>query len=148
LGHARLRLPAPEREAVPADRQGGCGAAGRPARKWAAREHTDRHGGAGSAGAPDHPAPPPVQAPRPPTPCGRGAAPRCGGWGAGGGVRGGTVVGSSDKIGGHPASDPQTPENMAATIYHSLGIPETMMWHDALNRPHHIYYGKPIAGLS
>src|SRR5262245_52537040 len=67
---------------------------------------------------------------------------------AGGGVRGGTVVGSSDRIGGHPATDPQTPENMAATVYHSLGIPETMMWQDALNRPHHIYHGKPIAGLS
>ena len=66
---------------------------------------------------------------------------------AGGGVRGGTVVGSSDRFGGYPATSPQTPENMAATIYHSLGIPETMMWHDALNRPHHIYYGKPIAGL-
>ena len=66
---------------------------------------------------------------------------------AGGGVRGGTVVGSSDKIGGHPATDPQTPENMAATIYSSLGIPQTMMWHDALDRPHHIYYGDPITGL-
>ena len=31
----------------------------------------------------------------------------------------------SDRIGGHPASDPQTPENLAATIYHALGIPPT-----------------------
>ena len=38
---------------------------------------------------------------------------------AGGGVAGGRVVGSSDKIGGYPAADPQTPENMAATIYQS-----------------------------
>jgi hypothetical protein len=66
---------------------------------------------------------------------------------AGGGVRGGAVVGASDKTGGFPAADPQTPENMAATIYHSLGIPATAMWHDALDRPHHIYYGQPIAGL-
>jgi hypothetical protein len=66
---------------------------------------------------------------------------------AGGGVRGGRVVGASDKIGGYPALDPQTPENMAATIYHALGIPATAMWHDALDRPHHIYYGAPIAGL-
>ena len=66
---------------------------------------------------------------------------------AGGGVRGGRVVGSSDKIGGHPASDPQTPENLAATIYQSLGIPQTTMWQDAVSRPHHIYHGKPIAGL-
>jgi hypothetical protein len=67
---------------------------------------------------------------------------------AGGGVRGGTVVGASDKIGGHPAADPQTPENLAATIYHSLGIPPTAAWHDALDRPHTIYHGRPIAGLT
>jgi uncharacterized protein (DUF1501 family) len=66
---------------------------------------------------------------------------------AGGGVKGGRVIGSSDKIGGFPASDPQTPENMAATIYNCLGIPETAMWNDAVDRPHHIYYGRPIGGL-
>ena len=67
---------------------------------------------------------------------------------AGGGVRGGTVVGSSDKIGAYPASSPQTPENMAATIYQALGIPQSAMWNDALDRPHHIYYGEPIGGLT
>ena len=67
---------------------------------------------------------------------------------AGGGVVGGRAVGSSDKQGGYPADDPQTPENMAATIYQSLGIPETAAWHDSANRPHHIYGGEPIAGLS
>src|SRR5207253_8677818 len=41
---------------------------------------------------------------------------------AGGGVKGGRVVGSSGKIGGHPQDDPQTPENMAATIYDALRI--------------------------
>ena len=66
---------------------------------------------------------------------------------AGGGTRGGVVVGSSDKIGGYPAADPQTPETMAATIYHSLGIPEEAAWHDDLQRPHQIYYGEPIRGL-
>ena len=49
---------------------------------------------------------------------------------AGGGVRGGTVIGSSDKIGGYPAANPQTPENMAATIYQALGIPRRAAWHD------------------
>jgi hypothetical protein len=67
---------------------------------------------------------------------------------AGGGVRGGTVIGSSDKIGGYPATDPQTPERMAATIYQALGLPPTAVWRDELDRPHHIYYGEPIAGLS
>lgn len=66
---------------------------------------------------------------------------------AGGGIRGGTVVGSSDKDGGHPASSPQKPENMAATIYHALGIPATAVWHDDLERPHAIYSGEPISGL-
>jgi uncharacterized protein (DUF1501 family) len=63
---------------------------------------------------------------------------------AGGGVRGGNVVGASDKVGGYPAADPQTPENMGATIYRSLGIPATAAWHDELDRPHHIYHGEPI----
>lgn len=67
---------------------------------------------------------------------------------AGGGVKGGTVVGSSDKIAAYPAANPQRPENMAATIYHSLGIPATAVWHDDLDRPHRIYHGDPITGLT
>ena len=66
---------------------------------------------------------------------------------AGGGVRGGTVIGSSDKHAGFPASDPQTPENFAATIYDALGIPAEAVWQDELNRPHQIYHGTPIPGL-
>ena len=67
---------------------------------------------------------------------------------AGGGVRGGTIVGSSDKNAGHPASLPQTPENMAATIYSALGIPAEAVWHDGQDRPHSIYHGDPIPGLA
>lgn len=67
---------------------------------------------------------------------------------AGGGVQGGRVIGASDKVGGYPADSPQTPENMAASIYQSLGIPPTAAWHDELDRPHHIYFGDPIAGLT
>ncbi len=66
---------------------------------------------------------------------------------AGGGVNGGTVIGSSDKIAGYPATNPQKPENMAATIYHALGIPSTAAWKDEVDRPHHIYHGEPIRGL-
>lgn len=65
-------------------------------------------------------------------------------WLAGGGVRGGRVVGSSDKNGGHPATDPQTPENFAATIYSALGLPKTAAWHDAETRPHHLYQADPM----
>lgn len=67
---------------------------------------------------------------------------------AGGGVNGGTVIGSSDKDGGYPATSPQIPENMAATIYHALDIPAEAAWHDELDRPHHIYHGEPIPGLT
>ncbi len=67
---------------------------------------------------------------------------------AGGGVTGGQVIGASDKIGAFPARDPQRPENMAATIYQSLGIPSTAVWHDDLERPHMVYHGEPIRGLT
>jgi uncharacterized protein (DUF1501 family) len=65
-------------------------------------------------------------------------------WLAGGGVRGGKVVGSSDRTGGYPATDPQTPENLAATIYSALGLPKTAAWLDAAGRPHHLYHGDPM----
>lgn len=67
---------------------------------------------------------------------------------AGGGVKGGTVIGSSDRMGAYPASDPQTPENMAATIYEALGLPRTIVWKDRLDRPHHVYHSDPILGLT
>jgi len=66
---------------------------------------------------------------------------------AGGGVRGGHVVGSSDKIGGYPASEAQSPENFAATIYDALGIPQDAHWLDEQGRPHLFYDSPPIAGL-
>ncbi|MBI1917929.1 MAG: DUF1501 domain-containing protein [Planctomycetes bacterium] len=66
---------------------------------------------------------------------------------AGGSVRGGTVIGSSDANGAYPASDPQTPEHFAATIYHALGIPRDAEWHDATGRPHPVYLAAPIQGL-
>jgi len=63
---------------------------------------------------------------------------------AGGGIRGGTVIGSSDDIGGHPRDLPQTPENLAATIYHALGIPRDAHWYDAENRPFAVYHADPL----
>ncbi|HET6425545.1 MAG TPA: DUF1501 domain-containing protein [Planctomycetaceae bacterium] len=66
---------------------------------------------------------------------------------AGGGVQGGRVIGASDKIGAYPASDAQKPENMAATMYAALGLPDTTAWYDDLKRPHHIYEASPILGL-
>ena len=66
---------------------------------------------------------------------------------AGGGVRGGRVIGSSDKIGAYPETDTQHPENLAATIYEALGIPKTQTWTDLTNRPHYFYQADPIRGL-
>ena len=66
---------------------------------------------------------------------------------AGGGVRGGTVVGATDKIGAYPSESPQRPENLAATIYEALGLPRTVEWRDRVGRPHFIYDAEPIKGL-
>lgn len=67
---------------------------------------------------------------------------------AGGGVQGGRVIGASDKLGAYPTRDVQRPENFAATIYHALGLPKTTAWYDDLQRPHFIYHGDPIPGLT
>lgn len=68
-------------------------------------------------------------------------------WLAGGGVKGGRVIGASDRIGAYPSVDPQTPENLAATIYTALGIPKTAAWQDVEGRPHFVFHGEPIAGI-
>jgi hypothetical protein len=69
-------------------------------------------------------------------------------WFAGGPVNGGNVIGSSDAHGAYPSEHPVKPENFAATIYSALGIPANAVWHDAQDRPHQIYHGQPIAGLT
>lgn len=69
-------------------------------------------------------------------------------WFAGGGIQGGRVVGRSDAHGAYPDEQPVKPENFAATIYSALGIPATAVWRDAQDRPHQIYGGEPIEGLS
>jgi hypothetical protein len=55
---------------------------------------------------------------------------------AGGGMKPGYVYGSSDKIGGEPASDPVGPAEIIATIYQALGIPATSELRDSTNRPY------------
>jgi uncharacterized protein (DUF1501 family) len=42
---------------------------------------------------------------------------------AGGGVKGGRVVGKSDEIGGYPTERPVSPAEVVATIFHTLGLP-------------------------
>ena len=66
---------------------------------------------------------------------------------AGAGVRGGQVIGSSDKIAAYPASNPYYPSNLGATIFQSLGIDPRSIIKDRLNRPMHANGGESIAPL-
>lgn len=66
---------------------------------------------------------------------------------AGGGVRGGAVLGSSDRIAAYPTSFPVTPGDLAATIYHSLGIDLHTEVRDALGRPLALVNGSPVLSL-
>jgi hypothetical protein len=66
---------------------------------------------------------------------------------AGGGVKGGFLYGSSDKMGAYPATDPTTPADLAATIYWRFGLNPTSEIYDAFGRPHRLADGKPITQL-
>jgi hypothetical protein len=66
---------------------------------------------------------------------------------AGGGVRGGTIYGSSDRIGAYPDSDPVTPGDLAATIFWRFGIDPSAEIHDFNGRPWRIADGQPLRSL-
>jgi hypothetical protein len=67
---------------------------------------------------------------------------------AGGGTRAGVVHGASDKHAAYPASDPVSPGDVVATIYHLLGIDPRMTVPDRLGRPVPIAHGgEPIRGV-
>jgi hypothetical protein len=66
---------------------------------------------------------------------------------AGGGVRGGQVVGQSDRIGAYPASRPYRPADLAATVYRALGIDPASELRDRLDRPIALCDGEVIAPL-
>ena len=63
---------------------------------------------------------------------------------AGGGIQGGIVHGSSDKFAAYPASSPTSPQDLAATIYHCLGVDPHLQLKDSLGRPMTICEGTPI----
>jgi hypothetical protein len=54
---------------------------------------------------------------------------------AGGGIRGGIAYGESDKDGAYAATEPISPERLAATVFHALGIDPDTRIPDPLNRP-------------
>jgi hypothetical protein len=67
---------------------------------------------------------------------------------AGGGVRGGVVVGESDAKGAFPKANPQTPQDVLATLYRHLGIDPQQHYPDATGRPVPVLPdGKPIEDL-
>ena len=66
---------------------------------------------------------------------------------AGAGLRRGVVYGSSDRQGAFPMSNPHDPADMAATIYHLLGISPDTVLYDQQKRPHRLVVGRPIEAL-
>jgi hypothetical protein len=66
---------------------------------------------------------------------------------AGAGLRAGTVFGASDRWAAYPARDPVTPADIAATVYHLLGVDPTRELIDPLGRPLRLCDGIPISGI-
>jgi uncharacterized protein (DUF1501 family) len=66
---------------------------------------------------------------------------------AGAGVRGGQVIGASDKNGGYPATHPYSPGDLAATVYQALGIDSDAELRDRLDRPNRLFNGESIRPL-
>ena len=54
---------------------------------------------------------------------------------AGGGVRGGQVIGASDDKAAGPANEGYSPDDVAASFYHNLGIDHTHEYHTNTGRP-------------
>jgi arylsulfatase A-like enzyme len=66
---------------------------------------------------------------------------------AGAGIRPGVVYGASDNSAAYPTAHPHDPADMAATIYHLLGVDPKTTLYDKLRRPHRLVIGKPIGAI-
>jgi hypothetical protein len=66
---------------------------------------------------------------------------------AGGGVVGGQVVGSSDRSGAEPRDRPVTPAEVAATIYHALGVEVQTLIAGPDGQPEPLVTASPIREL-
>lgn len=66
---------------------------------------------------------------------------------AGAGIRSGQMIGQTDRHGGVPVSEGYTPADLAATIFHALGIGPDREFHDAAGRPYRLTQGTPIRPL-
>jgi len=66
---------------------------------------------------------------------------------AGGGIPGGAVLGSSDKFGAYPDSDPVSPGDLAATLFSRFGLDPAQEVRDLTSRPYKLADGQPIHTL-
>ena len=66
---------------------------------------------------------------------------------AGGGVRGGQVIGKSDPHAAYPITRPYSPEDLGATVYSLLGIDPSSEIKDRFDRPLTLNRGEPIHEL-
>jgi uncharacterized protein (DUF1501 family) len=66
---------------------------------------------------------------------------------AGAGIQPGQVIGQSDKHAGVPASEAYTPADLAATIFHLMGVGPDREFLDVEGRSYRIYRGQPIQRL-
>jgi uncharacterized protein (DUF1501 family) len=66
---------------------------------------------------------------------------------AGGGVHGGTVYGSSDKLGAYPDADAVTPADLTATLLWRFGLDPEREILDLTHRPYKLADGQPLQQL-
>jgi hypothetical protein len=66
---------------------------------------------------------------------------------AGAGVRGGQVIGKSDKIGAYPITTPYLPNDVGATVYHVLGVDPESEVRDRQGRPTQLNRGQVMRAL-
>jgi uncharacterized protein (DUF1501 family) len=66
---------------------------------------------------------------------------------AGGGACGGRLIGTSDRYGAYPLSEPHRPDDVMASVFWALGLDPKTIIHDQLGRPMPIADGEPIQGL-
>jgi hypothetical protein len=66
---------------------------------------------------------------------------------AGAGVQRGAVVGASDRMGAEPVSDRYGPWDVAATMFHALGIDPRGHYVDPFGRPFPITTGRPMEAI-
>jgi uncharacterized protein (DUF1501 family) len=66
---------------------------------------------------------------------------------AGAGVRGGQVIGRSDRIGAYPVTPPYAPDDVGATVYHVLGVDPASEVRDRQGRPVRLNQGEVMRAL-